>query len=245
MPSVFSVLGVPPASGRTLAAADSRGERVVVISHGLAQRVFAGRSPVGERLTLDREPYTILGVMPASFEFPKRGPQLNGEPADAWTPLIFNPFERQARGMFYNHTVIGRLGDGTTVQQAAAEMTTLGPQIRERYPGVGLYGVLAFGVTQRTREIGVRLALGATHAEVLGLVVRRGMKLTPMGLLIGLAGAVAASRFLGSFLYETAALDLRTFSVVPLVLAAVALIACYVPARRAARINPIAALRSE
>jgi predicted permease len=111
--------------------------------------------------------------------------------------------------------------------------------------GVGLYGVLAFGVTQRTREIGVRLALGARHSEVLGLVVREGMKLTAIGLLIGLAGATAASRFLGSLLYETAALDLRTFALVPLVLAAVALIACYVPGRRATRIDPMAALRAE
>jgi putative ABC transport system permease protein len=133
-PSVFSVLGVPPASGRTLVDGDANGDRLVVISHGLAERAFAGRSPIGERLILDREPYAIVGVMPASFEFPKRGPQLNGDPADAWTPLVFNPFERQARGMFYNHTVIGRLNDGTTPQQAAAEMTRLGPQIRERYP---------------------------------------------------------------------------------------------------------------
>jgi len=111
--------------------------------------------------------------------------------------------------------------------------------------GVGLYGVLAFGVTQRTREIGVRLALGAKRAEVLGLVVRQGMKLTALGLFIGVAGAVAASRFLGSLLYETAALDLRTFALVPVVLAVVALIACYVPGRRASRIDPMAALRSE
>jgi putative ABC transport system permease protein len=111
--------------------------------------------------------------------------------------------------------------------------------------GVGLYGVLAFGVSQRTREIGVRLALGARHAEVVALVVRQGMSLTAVGLLIGLAGSVAASRLLASLLYETAALDLWTFALVPVVLGAVALVACYVPGRRASRIDPIAALRTE
>jgi hypothetical protein len=78
-PSVFALLGVAPASGRTLIDADLS-ERVAVISQGLAQSAFAGRSPLGERLTLDREPYTIVGIMPAAFEFPKRGPQLNGSP---------------------------------------------------------------------------------------------------------------------------------------------------------------------
>ena len=65
--------------------------------------------------------------MPASFQFPKRGPALNGEPADAWIPLVFNPFERQARGMFYNHSVVGRLRDGVSAEQAAADTSALAP----------------------------------------------------------------------------------------------------------------------
>jgi hypothetical protein len=110
---------------------------------------------------------------------------------------------------------------------------------------IGLYGMLAFGVAQRTREIGVRLALGATGREVLGLVVRQGMTLTLAGLGLGIAGALGATRLMRGLLYQTEPLDLVTFASVPGILAVVALLACYLPARRAARVEPMAALRAE
>ena len=110
---------------------------------------------------------------------------------------------------------------------------------------VGLYGMLAFGVARRTREIGVRLALGATRHEVLGLVVRQGMTLTLAGLGLGIAGALAATRLMRGLLYQTEPLDLVTFASVPGILAAVALLACYLPARKAAGVEPMAALRME
>jgi putative ABC transport system permease protein len=110
---------------------------------------------------------------------------------------------------------------------------------------IGLYGVLAFGVAQRTREIGVRLALGAEASSVVGLVVRRGVLLTGIGLVVGAAGAIAAARLLRALVYETSIYDPWTLASVPAVLALVALVACYLPARRAARIDPLVALRSE
>jgi putative ABC transport system permease protein len=110
---------------------------------------------------------------------------------------------------------------------------------------VGLYGVLAFGVSQRTREIGVRIALGAEAASVVGLIVRRGMVLTGGGLAAGAAGAVVAARLLRTIVYETSIYDPWTLVLVPVVLALVALAACYLPARRAARIDPVVALRTE
>jgi ABC-type antimicrobial peptide transport system permease subunit len=110
---------------------------------------------------------------------------------------------------------------------------------------IGLYGVLAFIVAQRTREIGVRLALGAARSEVLGLILKQGMVLVGAGLVIGLAGALAATRVLRSMLFETDIYDPLTFAIVPVLLALVSLAACYVPARRAAVVDPMVTLRTE
>jgi putative ABC transport system permease protein len=110
---------------------------------------------------------------------------------------------------------------------------------------VGLYGVLAFAVAQRTREIGVRMALGASQSTVLGMIVGQGMRLVAVGLVVGLAGAAAVTRVMGSLLYRTEPHDVWTFAAAPLLLFVVALLACYVPARRAASVEPMRALRTE
>ena len=110
---------------------------------------------------------------------------------------------------------------------------------------VGIYGVLAFGVSRRTREIGIRFALGAHPREVLRLVVRQGMQLVIAGILLGIAGALALTRLMASLLYGVSPTDPATFVAVSVFLAMVALIACYVPARRAMRVDPIVALRTE
>jgi putative ABC transport system permease protein len=109
----------------------------------------------------------------------------------------------------------------------------------------GLYGVMAYSVTQRTREIGLRMALGAEQRRVLRLVIRQGMVLTCVGLIIGLAGAFALTRLLESELYETRTTDAPTFAGLSAILASVSLLACYIPARRASRVNPSVALRHE
>jgi ABC-type antimicrobial peptide transport system permease subunit len=110
---------------------------------------------------------------------------------------------------------------------------------------VGLYGVMAYTVSQRTKEIGVRMALGASRGSVLGLVFRDGAPLVGLGLAIGLAGAFALSRILESMLFGVGARDLAVFAGVPSVLAVVALTAMLVPARRAARVDPVRTLGEE
>jgi putative ABC transport system permease protein len=135
--SLFPVLGVEAAEGRVFLADDERREsNVAIVSHRLWMRRFAGGPALGHRLILDRRPYTIVGVMPESFEFPKRGADANAGPADVWLPLVFNPFERQARGMMYNHSVVGRLRDGVSPQQAAADTAALARRIQDNYPPV-------------------------------------------------------------------------------------------------------------
>ena len=110
---------------------------------------------------------------------------------------------------------------------------------------IGLYGILAYAVTQRTAEIGIRLALGAQRRDVFGLILRQGMRLTGAGIAVGVIGALATARLLQSFLFGVAPTDLLTFIAILPSLSVVALAACWLPARRAAKVDPMEALRYE
>ncbi|MEK6284246.1 MAG: FtsX-like permease family protein [Acidobacteriota bacterium] len=110
---------------------------------------------------------------------------------------------------------------------------------------IGIYGVMAYSVNERTHEIGIRLALGAQPGGVLKLVIRQALVLTSLGIAIGLTGAVSMTRIMSSLLYGVAATDTLTFVATPLLLGSIALLASYVPARRAASVDPMAALKCE
>src|SRR5439155_23455801 len=121
---------------RTLTEDDDRQHaRVAVVSHNLWTQTF-GRDPslVGRAISLDGQPYTVVGIMPEGFVFPPRGANLNGEPADVYVPMSFLPFERQAFGMFYNNTVVARLESAVSIEQARAELSSLIPALTDRYP---------------------------------------------------------------------------------------------------------------
>jgi len=111
--------------------------------------------------------------------------------------------------------------------------------------GAGLYAVMAYAVSRRTHEIGVRLALGARPSDILRMITRQGMKLTLAGLAFGLAGAFALTRVISGLLFGVRAADPLTFILISLLLTCVALLACYLPARRATRVDPLVALRHE
>ena len=110
---------------------------------------------------------------------------------------------------------------------------------------IGIYGVMAYSVTQRTQEIGIRMALGAQKSDVLALVIRQGMTLTLIGVVVGLGGAFVLTRLIANLLFGVAATDAGTFVWIPVLLVSVSFFACYIPARRAARLDPIKTLASQ
>jgi putative ABC transport system permease protein len=142
-------------------------------------------------------------------------------------------------------TMSDRAAEGTSRTRFIALLLGFFAGVALLLSAIGIYGVMAYNVSARTREMGIRIALGAQTSDVLRLVMRDGLMLIAAGLAIGLTAAWAASRVLASQLYEVSASDPQTFVIVALVLAVVASVACYLPARRATRTDPISALRNE
>jgi putative ABC transport system permease protein len=134
--SLFPLLGVQPLMGRTFTQEeDQPGHNVVLLSYGLWKRRFAGDpNVVGCTVSVDRLPYTVIGVMPASFQFPLKGDRWSGEPADAWVPMAFTPYELQAWGNMYNHRVLARLKPGITLAQAQSDASTTMTEVEKLYP---------------------------------------------------------------------------------------------------------------
>ena len=267
-PSYFETLGMNMVRG-TAFTRDDRGERpgVVVINETFATRYFRDDNPIGRHILFFGTPRTIVGVV-RSERF--TGPQRDVEPA-IYVPLAQMPMSdltMVVRGSGDASTLIASVRDAirtidpdialfdvetldvtlgksvATPRFQAVLITTFGA-IALILAAIGLYALIAYQVQQRTNEIGVRLALGATHGQVVRMILTRAAALALAGIAAGLLGAIAVGRFLQTMLFQISATDPPTLIAIPILLAAIALAASYIPARRAMRVDPAVALRYE
>src|SRR5215469_3392103 len=265
--SFFHALHIPLMSGREFTPADEIHQNTIIINEAMARKFWPKTDPIGKTI-LNRangNPLEIIGIVGNV-----KGAGLSAQTKpEMYTPLrgfwyAFLVLRTNQEPSIMAPAVrkeIAALDNGVPVYQVATMDQLLSASVAtQRFDlfllvlfaalalglaAVGTYGVLAFGVSRRTREIGLRLALGAHPRDVLRLVVRQGMQLVVAGILLGLAGALALSRLMASVLYSVSPTDPATFVGVSILLGLVALIACYVPARRAMRVDPMVALRTE
>ncbi len=266
----FAALRVRLLSGRFFVANDhADAERVAIISEMIAQQFFSDGSALGQTLTCKGKSCRIVGIvadvrgfgfrgdiMPTIYVPLSQGDWISGNvdfivrtrdrPETILTPirrefLAMNPLSAAPR----MQTLEGLLAGPVAPMRFNVQLLSLFGGLALILASVGVYGLMAFFVSQRTQEIGIRLALGATSTDVLRSVVGQGLKLALIGTGIGLVGAVALARVVTSLLYDVSPTDPLTFALVSLVLIGVAALASYLPARRAARIDPMVALRYE
>ncbi|MHB1224104.1 MAG: ABC transporter permease [Gemmatimonadaceae bacterium] len=272
-PEYFGTLGIPLRRGRAIGEQDREGAPpVAVVSEAVARHSWPGEDPIGRRIKLGPlegrgEWHTVVGVVGETryHELTSPEPSLYlpirqfGGPVPMTLavrtradPALVMPLIGQALRQVHPELMVA--GGGSMSQLMAA------PLARPRFStillatfaaitlllaAVGIYGVMAATVRQRTREIGIRLALGARMEEVRALVLRQGMLLALAGCAIGIAAALAGTRALRSMLFEVSPTDPPTLAAVALLIMGVAALACYVPARRASRVDPVTALRAE
>jgi putative ABC transport system permease protein len=272
-PDYFQTMTIPVLNGRAFGTHDIRGsQNVAIVNNTLARRYFGDEDAIGKRLTLEDKPkeedwITIVGVVGDTKPRELRGEAV----AELYMPFDQQPEPGMSLMIRYLNE---SSGVATAVRnevlaldknQPVYSIRTLdsvlsesvaGPRFRTLLlaafagvalvlAGVGIYGVISYAVTQRTQEIGIRMALGARATDVLKLVVKGGMMLVLIGVAIGLAGAVALTRLLTSLLFGVTPTDAATFATVSAGLIVVALFACFIPARRATKVDPLVALRYE
>jgi predicted permease len=268
-PGYFEAMRIPILRGRNLTAADNRVEahKVMLVNRAMVDRFFDdGEDPLGGRIMFKGAPYEIVGVVADTRRFAVDAPpQLQVYLPLAHFPWTTHYVVRTALPALALAPDVRRAVQRVNADQPIHELDTLEDLTRgtlrtrtimltllSLFAGValllacvGIYGVMAYSVSQRTREMGIRLALGATRQNLVRLVVRDGLRLVGLGLAIGALIAGFATRFLQSQLYNVGQLDPVTFAGVCIVLVAVGTAACLLPARRAARVDPITSLRAE
>jgi putative ABC transport system permease protein len=270
-PAYFGVMGIGLRAGRAFNAGDRQGAPSVgILTESLARKLFPNEDPLGRRLAVpgtNAEWTTIIGVVGdvrhkgidralepmvylSYWQAPP--PQMSLVVRGGVEPARLAPVLRQAvRAGDATLPVYDVLTMDARLSQSAAarrfNLSLLGALAAAALllASVGIYGVIAYVVTQRTREIGIRMALGAQRADVLRLFIRQGMTQVICGVTLGLAGAFALTRLMANLLYGVSANDPPTFASAALLLSAIALLACYLPARRATKVDPLIALRHE
>jgi putative ABC transport system permease protein len=265
-PGYFRTIGMRLLRGRWFSASDD--VRTAVINETMARKFWPGEDPVGRRVHLGRPEeksgwYTVVGVAGDTKEYGLDNPRVPeihvpGAAASDFVvrtkgdPLALAPAIRaRIRNANKELAVLdvetlerqrsGSVGDYRTLAVLLATFAGLALALA----AIGIYGVIAYSVSRRTQEMGIRIALGAGSADVMKLVLRQGMRPVLAGIGLGAAGSYGATRILAGFLFGVKATDPLTFAAVATLMTAVALAACYLPARRATRIEPAAALRYE
>lgn len=273
-PEYPQTLRVPIMRGRWLAEQDRQGAPVVVVvNEAAARKYWPGKDPVGQQVDLSpalgpdfpaAEVVGVIGDVKYDHMAAEMAPNVylsyrqSGYSGyyfilrTAGDPLILAGAVRAAVAgvrsdvpVYDLLTMEQRIANSTSRNKFNTLLLLAFSVLALVLAAVGLYGVVAYSVTQRTREIGIRIALGAGTGDVLRLIVKQGMRLVLAGALVGLAGALALTRLLRSLLYGVSSADPLTFAIIPVLLAAVALLACWLPARRATKVDPVEALRFE
>jgi putative ABC transport system permease protein len=271
----FSTMHASLMRGRVFNERDtSSSPPVTVIDQLLADKIFPGEDPIGKRLRIDpadsgeNRMWEIVGVvrrmkarafddidtLPVLY-FPQRQVERTNYTLLIRTNIPAGSLERSiretvasvdpAQPVFDVRSMFSRVEETWAHSRFMTFLLMIFAGLALTLSMVGLYGVLAFSALRRLREIGVRLALGATRSHIHGLILGQGLRLLAVGLVIGVGAAIAFSRVLGSILFEVRAVDPALYALVSIFLAVAALLACWIPARRAARVDPIVTLRAE
>ena len=271
-PHFFETMGIPLLQGRLFTDREAlEVSHKVVISRAMAQKLWPNEDPIGKRVTIHMkrkdEPSEVIGVVgdvkhagldadvrataywphpELAFSYMTLIVRTDGDPV-ALAPAIRETVRRMDKDLPV--VDLASMDKLLSVSLARARFSTV---VLGGFAGIalllaviGTYGVLSYGVTERTHEIGIRVALGAKQADVLGMVLRQGLVLAASGVAIGMLAAFGVTRLMTSLLFGTSATDPVTYAGVVCLLAVVALAACYIPARRASRVDPMVALRYE
>ncbi|HEY7547102.1 MAG TPA: ABC transporter permease [Blastocatellia bacterium] len=271
----FRVMGIPLTAGEFFSGDERPNTPlVIIINQAMARRFWKDEDPLGKRIKIKRggsespwfavkgvvkdsaqgsldaeikpEAYFAMGQMAGLYRRMNLVIRSGGDPK----PLV-GAIESAIREVdkdqpvYQVQTIEELISDSTGARRFAMLLLMIFASLAVALASIGIYGVMNYSVSQRTHEIGLRMALGASRADVLRLVVGQGMKLAAVGIVIGVGAALALTRLMKSLLYEVSATDLATFSAISLLLAVVALVAVYLPARRASKVDPQVALRYE